>query len=34
MSHVKSFLAVAVICFVVIAVVNRVDMLKRVAYPS
>lgn len=34
MSHVKSILMAAIICFIVIAVVNRVGFLKSIAYPS
>lgn len=34
MQHLKSALMVTVICFIVIAAVNRVDFLKKIAYPA
>lgn len=33
MQHLKAGLMVALVCFVVIAAVNRVDFLKKIAYP-
>lgn len=34
MQHLKSALMVALIAFIVIAAVNRVEFLKKVAYPA
>lgn len=34
MQHLKSALMVALICFIVIAAVNRVDFLRKIAYPA
>ncbi len=34
MQHLKSGLMVALIAFVVIAAVNRVDFLRKIAYPA